>query len=528
MHKHMFGWVLLSLVVMSVACADGVAAAGEGEGDVDDAGEGEDELGVNEGEGEGEGEGDVDAGEGEGDIDVGEGEGDDGDGEGEGEDELPLDVTDALGDRNAPTPIALTYDEVVANNQNGAECGAFSTTEASLLIVSATNPGCLSMSGLEADTEVFLYDGSGMLIESDDDDGEGSCSVIKRVIPAGDYIVCVSHYNDLTLIPTRFIVAAGPELGLGEACDPELSACVAGECLSVSDPTDFQCAIYTPIPGGEACIPGATAATCVGSAVCSEDTFACTPPSLATCEASTQQADPGENSVALPAAVDGASCGGASYVVLRYMPRSNGKLTVEVGGGGTVVGAAATCTATAQCIEFIDDVNVRAGVDIFLSVEGNANTTANFRLTEVPSLVEGDACPIVRTFAPDVEQCDFTDGQYCSGTAGCAFATPLVFDTPLEFTSVSGTRFETCYSFSGPGSYTFATEGACSVSGNDTLVRVIGGGVQIASNDDVAPLEFNRCSRLERTLPAGDYFACVSHFNFDGDTADVTFTATHD
>jgi hypothetical protein len=212
--------------------------------------------------------------------------------------------------------------------------------------------------------------------------------------------------------------------------------------------------------------------------------------------------------------------------VLRYTPSVDGSLTIDVGSGS--VGASTSCITTPTCIGFTDIVGIRAGVEILLSVEGDAGTTATFTLTEVPSLVEGAACTIVQTFnVGAVEKCDFADGQYCAGAAGCSIAERLVFDTPLEFTSVAGTRLETCYSFSGPGSFALRTDGACSAGNlNDTVVRVFSNGLQIAVNDDVAPLVDNRCSAVEVTLPAGEYLGCVAHFGFDGVTNGVTFTAT--
>jgi hypothetical protein len=191
------------------------------------------------------------------------------------------------------------------------------------------------------------------------------------------------------------------------------------------------------------------------------------------------------------------------------------------------VGVKASCnTLPSACATTTTSVAIVLGVDVFLSVEGDAGSTVRFALSEAAPLENGAVCTVVPSlqFPSGVDRCDVAAGAYCAGNTGCTVAAPLVFDTPVEVVSVAGVISETCYAFSGAGSYSFVTEGACALAGvgNDPAVRVMSGGHQFARNDDGA----NRCALLDVDLTDGAYFVCVGHYALNGVVAGVTFTAT--
>jgi hypothetical protein len=202
------------IVIAMLATASACCNAGDGQCGGAGEGEGEGEGNTGEGEGEGEGEGDGDSGEG--------GEGGEGEGEGEGN-IVELTVTADLGGKDMPTTAALPFSEVVGGAAGGFECVAVTVPAGGQRIVaSATNNGCvIDEDGYDVIIEAFLVSDLAVVVASNDDGGDGQCSLFDDVLDEGAYALCVRGYDDESPLPgTTFAVEVGMTgvLALGDDC----------------------------------------------------------------------------------------------------------------------------------------------------------------------------------------------------------------------------------------------------------------------------------------------------------------------
>jgi hypothetical protein len=601
MKKMLFGLLAMSALTVAACSSDGSAGEGEGEGAAEGEGEG---IAEGEGDGPAEGEGDGPAegeGDGGGDVEICDNNvDDDGDFNRDCADSdcvadlvcEPLTVTTDLGDQATPTALDLPVDEVVANTAPaGAECLSFSIPdgEAFLLTAAAENPQCLAGGG-PGDVQLFVYEGGvvdrTLAIEQNDDGGEGNCSLLEVILPGGDYVLCVAHFQygstfaepTLPLFPTAITAALTPVTlqGPGGACgatpdvvcDPnptDYSAdgladelrCIAGECatitsvaadapcvsadattqcdpnaeealscLSVDDATDFRCVVGVDLELGEPCIPGTTAAVCISPAACNVETSVCSLAFEAACSAATP-ATMGSNTVVLGAIDNPAlACFGfdeaVSYIV--YTAAADAILSVESNNGITV-GVRSSCTDTsAEC--FAGDFAVTAGDEVFLAVEGAPGATATVTITETPfeTLNDGDTCVIPPNFGVVAGVCDASEGLYCGGVA-CEVAPELVLDEVIPFSSIADEPNERCYAFTEAGTYTMATTVGCSAGMGDTEVRLLTNGIRVARDDDGGD---SLCSLLVATVEEGNHLACVSGLGFNRAITNVEFLVTRE
>ena len=143
----------------------------------------------------------------------------------------PPAVDDEAGDLEDPLDVVLPYStETDLTPAGDRDCFRFSVAESGLFRAETGNVASSTCSG--GDTKLFLYADGGMSadepIDSDDDGGSGTCSVLERTLEIGSYVVCTQHYSSfassiiygatLELSFDAYVCGNG-EIDPGEECD---------------------------------------------------------------------------------------------------------------------------------------------------------------------------------------------------------------------------------------------------------------------------------------------------------------------
>ena len=172
-------------------------------------------------------------------------------------------------------------------------CVDFTTTVRGEVTVNAINTECTA-SSFTNDPFLELFDGAGVFIEGDDDDGAGFCSLIRRVLEPGSYSICLTESSDAetatatvdgSFIPETVLALDAPcnPASLVEVCDRTPTQYVGDELLDtlacVTDAGISACRPIETLALGATCSRTNTAQACVTDSACLRtavgDVFTC-------------------------------------------------------------------------------------------------------------------------------------------------------------------------------------------------------------------------------------------------------------
>ena len=151
-------------------------------------------------------------------------------------------------------------------DEGGDLTGGFEEDESQTFTLSLRTPGWVSIEtsdgddGCPGDTILEIYrvelpDGPRTLLASNDDGGEGLCSLLGLRLPVGQYEIKVRGYMGQAIDEVVVSVRIVPLVGLGESCDPEgrVAACGDG---TTCDPLTSGGPVCVPICGDGVRLPG--------------------------------------------------------------------------------------------------------------------------------------------------------------------------------------------------------------------------------------------------------------------------------
>lgn len=400
------------------------------------------------------------------------------------------------------------------------------------LEVSDGNGGCPS----GFDSEIYLYDPSGALLVSDDEDGVDSCSLITPSLdtaatnlPAGKYTVMVEEYlnNAIQIGYTLTVKVTAPGCGdgivqIGEQCDDGnmtagdgcgANCKVEGNFLTEAEPNE-------PINKANS-LTGFDGATGSIQSVGDQDYFSF---DVVTAGSSVRIEVTDTSGTGCPLGFDS--------VLYLYSP-SNAEIASDDEDGFD------GCSLLSE--ELDNEVkNLPAGKYKVMVEEYNNNDTSPPYLLKVK--VTGPVCG--DAFPQTGEQCDDgnpTSGDGCSATCVAespweieannmlSQATPLWMGTSLWRGTIIPSTDIDYFSFDLPAGKKPALEthavGDMTSCPGDTVIHLVNAsGMEIAMDDDDGLL--GGCSRLDSsldtplaTLPAGKYYVWVEEYSRDSEIA---------